>query len=450
MLAKALEEQPLQTGQSGGGGGDGGGGEGSSRMEGGDDNSEIATAGRGSSGTGRRSSGGGVGHGTNGPSQRGDESNPYVVPTTHGKSTETYLERNYKSSRGVTRSMTEPTIPNNTADQVADVYESPHNKLLTDDDGNNVMTYQDTLNSQAYHMNATKNASFRKMGAHLTNEEGEQIELDEVVKDMAKKQKNVKQLKNEKVFVPEKDEETLEYERRMQSRLDQNKEGRLNILPPPSKSSLSKNNNDTDATNKSTSEVAATCEISTESNRQASKTSSKTNAKIVSSTNDDGYLERKARQVDMEKNKVGDDGAVAQDELHEDGVEVVKEVHPEEVDLNPTDGAVISEDPTGVDNDKEEEDDETAKAVLGQEENEEVTTANDENMAKEDEDETELDDEEEGMEVELETTNEAAKEKQTMNGQQPQQQRQELGFDPAELQPDPMKDGCCTCNCVIS
>ena len=62
----------------------------------------------------------------------------------------------------------------------------------------------------------------------------------------------------------------------------------------------------------------------------------------------------------------------------------------------------------------------------------------------------ELDDEKEGMEVELETTNEAAKEKQTMNGEQTQQQRQKLGFDPAELQPGPMKDGCCTCNCVIS
>jgi len=362
---------------------------------------------------------------------RESEQNPYVL---NPESSETYLEQAFKSSRGVTR---DPNSPNNknvtpdpaslVADQIADTYETEHNRVITGDGQG--MEYRDTLNSEAYKMNASKNAKFRKMGSKGGNgppvNQDFEKDINDVVNDMADKQSKVRPLTNGEYAAPMKDAESEEYERQLKQQLNENKKDRLNIQPPPSrgygggaKASRSPRSTPTNVD----------VELSNESNRLASETSSKQNAKVVSSENDDEYMAKKRAQAEF---------AEAAAKQAAEGEGIIDEVDrvpddDEEGKVNPmdtTDAAIIL---------SGEEDEEEGNEAVEEEGDDQIK-----------EDPPAENEEEEEVEVELEDVKldepkgdieEANKKKAKDKTPQPIESVMDV----------PPQGTCCTCSCVIS
>ena len=367
---------------------------------------------------------------------RESEQNPYVVQP---ESSETYLEQAFKSSRGITR---DPNSPNNknvtpdpaslVADQIADTYETEHNRVITGDGQG--MEYRDTLNSEAYKMNASKNATFRKMGSKGGN--GPPVnqdfvkDINDVVNDMADKQSKVRPLTNEEYAAPMKDAESEEYERQLKQQLNENKKDRLNIQPPPSRGygGGAKASRSPRATPTKNVDV----ELSNESNRLASETSSKQNARVVSSENDDEYMARKRAQEEFAEAAAKQ--ADKEEEANEEDMDEVDRVPDEEEEgmkVNPmdtTDAAII----LGGEED-EEEGGEAAEAEGDDQVKEDPPAENEEDVEVELED-VKLDESKGDIE-------EANKEKKAKD-KTPQ---------PIESVMDvPPQGTCCTCSCVVS
>ena len=428
MLGKALDERNVEGGEGMDQVGIGGSGEGM----GGEEqtiSSEQAMA-------GRRGSGGMTTPST--ARQRGireSEQNPYVL---NPESSETYLEQAFKSSRGITR---DPNSPNNknvtpdpaslVSDQIADTYETEHNQIFTGDHGQG-MEYRDTLNSEAYKMNASKNAKFRKMGSKDGNgppvNQDFEKDINDVVNDMADKQSKVGPLTNEEYAAPMKDAESEEYERQLKQQLDENKKDRLNIQPPPSRGygGGAKASRSPRATPTKNVDV----ELSNESNRLASETSSKQNAKVVSSENDDEYMARKRAQEEFAE-AAAKQGVEEAEGGDMDEVDRVPDEEEEGMKVNPmdtTDAAIIlggEEDEEEGGEAKVEEDDQIKEdPPVENEEDEEV--------------EVELE------EVKLDESNgdveEANKKKAKDKTPHPIESVMDV----------PPQGTCCTCSCVIS
>jgi len=429
MLGKALDERNVVEGGEGmevgiNGGGDSGMGNEEQTIS-----SEQAMA-------GGRGGGSGMTTPSTAQRQRGireSEQNPYVIQP---ESSETYLEQAFKSSRGVTR---DPNSPNNknvtpdpaslVADQIADTYETEHNQIITGDHGQG-MEYRDTLNSEAYKMNASKNATFRKMGSKGGNgppvNQDFEKDINDVVNDMADKQSKVRPLTNEEYAAPLRDAESEEYERQLKQQLNENKKDRLNIQPPPSRGY---GGGAKAARSPRATPTNVDVELSNESNRLASETSSKQNAKVVSSENDDEYMARKRAQEEFAE-AAAKQAAEGEGDLDE--VDRVPDDDEEGMKVNPMDTT-------------------DAAIILGGEEDEEeggeAEVDEGDDQIREDPPENE---EEEEFEVELEDVKldepkgdaeEANKEKKAKD-KTPQ---------PIESVMDvPPQGTCCACSCVIS
>ena len=519
MMDKALEESFHHVGdEMEDVGGDDGGmmmiGEGENGQEIMDDSmSENATAG------GQRREGSGRG-GRGGSQQQRGVNNPYVVQPSSAAtgphldvSSETYLKQNFQSSRGIVRRDSEgrqrqENATNNDHNSAlgtasADVYETPHNRIVNSGDA---MEYHDNLNSHAYHMNASKNASFRKMGSTgKTNTKTHQQDLNEHVDNMAEKQRHVRGLGNASetyTSISEKDAGTMEYERKLQDQLNDNKKGRTNIQPPTSSSSRRGGSAAAGASNTTRSssngvpsgaptyndDNADNAAVSNESNRQASATSSKINANIVHSTNDDEYLARKKAQANAEVG--GDEGEVEVAVMAQGGEEEDMDISNE---MNVTDGAVIlggvelgNVELVGVGNDEppdtidvpyngDDDDERTRSNVIqgkeaqdpeneegGDEEvevSEEVPVVEEEVEVSEEVpvvEEVAADEpvigetENDIIEVELEPKNDVEKRTTAKSSTSVNNDKKKTHADPADLMEGTQAGGCCTCSCVIS
>jgi len=430
MLGKALDERNVE------------GGEGNMEVAGGEiegmgseeeqtiSSEQAMAGGRGSSGmttpsTAQRQRG-----------IRDSEHNPYVV---HPESSETYLEQAFKSSRGVTRNPNSPNNENVTpdpaslvADQIADTYETEHNRVITGDGQG--MEYRDTLNSEAYKMNASKNATFRKMGykggnGPPVNQDFEK-DINDVVNDMADKQSKVRPLTNEEYAAPMKDAESEEYERQLKQQLNENKKDRPNIQPPPSrgygggaKASRSPRSTPTNVD----------VELSNESNRLASETSSKQNARVVSSENDDEYMARKRAEEEFAEAAAKQAAEEEADGEDMDEVDRVPDEDEEGMKVNPmdtTDAAIIL---------GGEEDDEEGGEVEEEEGDDQIK--GDPPAENEEEVEVEVEHEDVKLDEQKGDAEEANKEKKAKD-KTPQ---------PVESVMDvPPQGTCCTCSCVVS